>query len=159
PPFNNGEPRRFGPPYGHYPPPRTGTAMKPEISPMRYLAQLVLLTAVLMLAGCGKNGTLTGKVTYKGEPVPKATVIFLCENQQAFTVKCDEQGVYSVKLPIGKAQVGVNNVDQVAPSMMGKMMSQQQSGKDSKANIEKSIQDMQQQIGGGGVGGLITVPG
>jgi hypothetical protein len=132
--------------------------MQAEILPRCCLAQLMPLAMVLLLFGCGTNGTLTGKVTYKGEPMPRATVSFLCENQQAFTVKCDDKGDYTIKLPIGRAQVVVNNVDQVAPAIMGKMMTQQQGGKDATAEIAQSIQAMQMQIGSGGAGG-VAVPG
>src|SRR5262249_1295009 len=101
--------------------------MQAQISPCRCPAWLMPPTAGLVLAGCGTGGPLTGKVTYKGEPIPKATVSFLCENKQVFTVKCDDQGNYTIKLPIGTAQVVVSNIDQVAPALMGKMMAQQRS--------------------------------
>lgn len=131
--------------------------MNAEISRRRCLARLVALAAVLVLAGCGENGTLTGKVTYRGQPVPKANVYFLCEDKTSKSVKCDDLGNYTIKLPIGKAQVCVNNVDQVAPAMMSQMIAKQQSGKDTKADIEQSIKTMEKEIGDGR-GGSVAVP-
>ena len=112
--------------------------MKADLSRRRSLARLVPLIAALLLAGCGKNGTLTGKVTYRGQPVPKANVYFLCADNTSKSVKCDDQGNYTIQLPIGTAQVCVNNVDQAAPAQMAQMMAKQPSGEDAKAD-RKSV--------------------
>jgi hypothetical protein len=120
--------------------------------PRRPFASFVCLLSVLALGGCGKAGTLTGKVTYNGQPVARATVSFLAEGgKTSVTVKCDDQGVYTAVVPLGTARVGVHNVDQAAPDMMMmRMMSQatQQAGeKNAKGEIEKSVQSMQKQVG------------
>ena len=107
---------------------------------------------VILLTGCGKIGTLTGQVTYKGAPVSKATIIFLSENGRAESVKCDNDGNYKIKLPLGKARVAVHNTDQAAPTMMMQGMSksaQQSNGRRSSSDIEKGIISVQKEWAGG----------
>jgi hypothetical protein len=50
---------------------------KPRIRDWQYLGLTLLCAAALSLAGCARTGTVTGKVTYKGKPVPGAMVSFI----------------------------------------------------------------------------------
>lgn len=115
----------------------------------------------LLFAGCNSRGTLHGTVTYKGKPVPKATIAFLCSAGAVPVTIADNEGNYRVsKVPLGSAKVSVYNLTQIMPAMMGKMMSMQKdaggkdAGKDSKAGIEQ----MMKQLGGGDVGMVQMLP-
>jgi hypothetical protein len=73
------------------------------------LASSLLLTA---LAGCGPStGTVSGQVTYKGQPVPGAIVMFRPADPatNAVTAVLDADGRYSVVLPVGEVTVSVDN--------------------------------------------------
>jgi hypothetical protein len=69
------------------------------------LAILVLLLAV----GCGpKTGNVTGKVTYKGAPVPAGTVTFHGENGSVQASWITPNGGYTINgVPPGSVKVSV----------------------------------------------------
>jgi len=62
------------------------------------------------MAGCGSKGSLTGKVTYNNNPLPKgSTITFISKSDRAFVtdVKADD-GSYSIDgLPPGDYKVTV----------------------------------------------------
>jgi hypothetical protein len=72
---------------------------------------LGLLSALLFgLAGCGSSGTVSGKVLYKGNPLPAGTrVTFLHEKtDRPFTEQVNDDGTYTIeKVPPGKVKIGV----------------------------------------------------
>jgi hypothetical protein len=80
---------------------------------MRSLApRLGLLLVVLVPAGCGpRTGTVTGRVTYKGNPVPAGWVLFQPADpaQNAISAELDADGNYSVTLPAGEVTVSIDN--------------------------------------------------
>jgi len=59
------------------------------------------VTLITLVVGCGTNaGLVTGKVTYKGTPVPSATVSFLPASGEKVVAKpsiTNSEGVYTVK--------------------------------------------------------------
>jgi hypothetical protein len=125
------------------------------------LVVLIGPLAAVLFAGCGSRGTLYGTVAYKGKPVPKATIAFLCSAGAVPVTISDSEGNYRVsKVPLGQAKVSVQNLTQIMPAMMGKMMAKQKdaggkdAGKDSKAGIEQ----MMKQLGGGEDGKLLLLP-
>ena len=76
------------------------------------LGAALVLTA---LAGCGPStGTVTGQVTYKGQPVPGAIVMFRPADpaKNSVTAVLDAEGRYSVVLPVGEVTVSVDNRNQ-----------------------------------------------
>jgi hypothetical protein len=128
-----------------------------------WLRCMVLLVplAVVLLAGCGNYGTLSGTITYNGKAVPKATITFLCSTGAVPVTNSDEEGHYRVsKVPRGPAKISVHNLTQIMPIMMGKMMGKQKdaggkdSGKDSKAGIDQ----MMKQFGAAGDSKLLILP-
>lgn len=79
---------------------------------MRRLALLCLLALPLSLlaAGCGKEGTVSGKVYYKGELLKGGMVTFFPESAKAgdFRSPIGEDGSYSIpKVPPGSAKIAV----------------------------------------------------
>lgn len=70
------------------------------ICQLRYVVTLLLLTA---LAGCGSSSnpaSVTGKVTYEGQPAASGRVMFVNEGQasQIFIGLLDQQGQYELKM-------------------------------------------------------------
>ncbi len=61
------------------------------------------------LSGCGaKSGTISGKVTYKGNPVGGGTVTFLDSKQRAASSPIGADGSYSIeKVAPGPVKIGV----------------------------------------------------
>lgn len=74
----------------------------------RPILPLLALTATL-ISGCGAGkGSLEGKITYKGKPLPVGTVSVFAEGNQVFSGKIEPNGSYRVvDVPAGKATVTV----------------------------------------------------
>jgi hypothetical protein len=75
---------------------------------------LIATAAVLFLAGCNNKGTVTGKVTLNGQPLPGGLVYVSSEapETEAFAAAPNggirKDGTYTVRnVPIGKARITV----------------------------------------------------
>lgn len=81
---------------------------------------LALLVAV---AGCGpKTGTVSGKVTYKGEPLKGGNVIFASEKGQSLLAPIGEDGTYTIQnVPVGEAKIAVKTKHLGIVAAMAKM--------------------------------------
>jgi hypothetical protein len=67
---------------------------------------LVLLMAAA--AGCGSSGTVSGKVTYKGQPLGGGNVVFYAEGKASQTSPISPDGSYSIsKIPAGPVKISV----------------------------------------------------
>jgi hypothetical protein len=68
-----------------------------------------LVLAVLLVAGCGTpKGSISGKVTYKGQPLTSGTVTFLGSDNSVATSPIDAEGNYSIaKVAAGPAKITV----------------------------------------------------
>src|SRR5918993_690853 len=78
----------------------------------RFAPRLGLLILLPVLAGCGqKLGQVSGKVTYKGQPVPAGWVTFRPADPalNAVPVELTEDGTFLVELPAGEVTVTVDN--------------------------------------------------
>jgi hypothetical protein len=76
-------------------------------APQATLLVLLLLTAV----GCGSQsgGTVTGKVTYRGEVVPAGIVFFFGSGEQAVSAQIAADGSYEASgVPLGDVKIAVN---------------------------------------------------
>jgi hypothetical protein len=74
-------------------------------------AGLGLAAALLTAAACGPGlRPVTGKVTWKGQPISKAALVFQGPAAPAdgITANSDEEGVYQVGLPAGPYQVTIS---------------------------------------------------
>ena len=82
---------------------------------MRFLAPRLGLFALLpVLAGCApKAGHVTGKVTYKGNPVPAGWVQFRPADpaRNPVTVELKEDGSFEADLPAGEVAVTIDTRD------------------------------------------------
>jgi hypothetical protein len=74
----------------------------------RLKAAFWLLPLLACLAGCG-SPKVSGKVTYKGEPLHMGTVLFTAANGWTGTSQINEDGTYSIaNVPPGLAKVAVD---------------------------------------------------
>jgi hypothetical protein len=72
---------------------------------------LAALLLALVLAGCSGKGTISGRVIYKGQPLPSGAVAFYGAGNSVRTTQIDAQGNYSVTgVPAGPAKVCVITV-------------------------------------------------
>ena len=76
---------------------------------LRFAAPGLLLFLCLSATGCGgSNGSVSGKVSYKGEPLGGGTVLFYSEGQATVTSPIGLDGSYQIdKIPAGPVQIGV----------------------------------------------------
>ncbi len=92
------------------PPERRQAHMRPTLpcGSRRLAAGLLMLSLLPCLAGCGSS-KVSGKVTYKGEPVPMGTVLITAANGWTGTGHINEDGTYSIlNVPPGLAKVAVD---------------------------------------------------
>lgn len=80
---------------------------------MRLLSPRVgLLFIFPLLAGCGvRTGHVTGKVTYKGSPLPAAVIQFRPADpaQNSISVELKDDGSFEADLPAGEVMVAIDN--------------------------------------------------
>jgi hypothetical protein len=90
------------------------------------LKQASLVLALFGVAGLVlSRASATGKVTYKGKPVPYALVVMM-NGQSSATGAADAHGNYTVmNAPPGKVRVGVNTAAGRGMQMSAMMASQQ----------------------------------
>ena len=68
------------------------------------------LAAAVMLTGCGDlpRGSLHGTLTFKGEPLAGATVMFFGKDNQVYRADLTKEGTYTVSgVPLGPIRVAV----------------------------------------------------
>ena len=109
----------------------------------RLIGASLLGVLLVVMAGCGSKGSLTGKVTYNDTPLAKgARLTFISANDRAFstTISTDD-GSYSIDgLPVGEYKVIV------APPTEPNMPKVVQGGEQNKMTKDKKG------IWGGGTG-------
>lgn len=75
---------------------------------LRLAAPGFCLLVCLAATGCGGKGSVTGKVSYKGEPLGGGTVLFYSEGQGTASSPIGPDGSYKVdKVPAGEVKIGV----------------------------------------------------
>ncbi len=72
----------------------------------------VLLCGLVTAAGCGSpKGTVSGKVTFKGQPLPGGTISFVPEKGGAVTADIQEDGSFTApNVPTGPAKITVETM-------------------------------------------------
>jgi hypothetical protein len=75
------------------------------------LTSLVVIFA-LCAPGCGGpfTGTVSGKVTYKGNPVPGGIITFIHPDGRNPETRIQEDGTYTIDAPGGDVKVTVNTI-------------------------------------------------
>ena len=83
----------------------------------RLAAVAALALAVQALPGCGRQaGSVSGKVTLKGQPVPGGTVTFLGADDRAASCPIEADGTYTIdRVAVGVAKVAVAPPVSAAP--------------------------------------------
>jgi hypothetical protein len=75
---------------------------------VRSAGRLTLLASALLLAGCAGKGQVSGKVKYKGEPLPAGTITFYDRANRAVSSAIGPDGGYSVdQVASGPVKVSV----------------------------------------------------
>ena len=82
-----------------------------------------LMVLVCLATGCAPPlGTVSGKVTYRNQIVPGGWVLFTTTNPSgAHQTPIDETGHYEITLPVGDAQICVDNRDLGPPPKAPKL--------------------------------------
>jgi hypothetical protein len=63
---------------------------------------------LLLAAGCNSRGSISGKVLYKGKPMPGGKVLFIHEKKGAFSALIHPDGTYSfTDIPTGQVKIAV----------------------------------------------------
>lgn len=75
----------------------------------RLVGGLALCILLPLLAGCGRGwANVSGKVSYKGQPLSKGSIIFYDEANQAVTSPIAADGSYAVsKVAAGKVKIAI----------------------------------------------------
>lgn len=83
--------------------------MPSMISALRRVAcPASVLLALLAALGCGGSATVSGKVTYKGEPLPWGSVVIYGADGKVESGRISPDGAYAVhKAPVGDVKMAV----------------------------------------------------
>jgi hypothetical protein len=75
----------------------------------RSLQSYVVLFGLLAAAGCGSKGTISGKLSYRGQQLPTGSrIIFQVETGAVFSGNIRADGSYTVdKIPPGPVQIAI----------------------------------------------------
>jgi hypothetical protein len=87
------------------------SALVRSLTPRR-CAVVLLAVALPLAAGCGsKKGDVSGKITYKGQPLPYGSIQFLSP-AGAFVGEIGSDGIYSVAgVPSGTSKISITCQD------------------------------------------------
>jgi hypothetical protein len=91
---------------------------------VRRSAGPLALAALLGAAGCQSYGDVTGKVTYKGQPLKGGSVTFTTPGKGSVSAPIGEDGSYTAShVPAGDAKIAVEtkSVGPPAPTSVGGM--------------------------------------
>jgi hypothetical protein len=78
----------------------------------RFATRLGLLLVLAVAAGCGPGrGKVSGRVLYRGAPLPGGVVTFRPADarQNPVSAPIDEEGRYEAVLPVGEVAVSIDN--------------------------------------------------
>jgi len=91
----------------------------PRLSGWSFLVVALVLAAC---AGCGTStGTVSGQVTFKGQPIPKGTITFVPKEKKIRPAAgVIQNGKYSVEVPVGDVAIAVNVPSMKPPVEKGK---------------------------------------
>ncbi len=91
---------------------------------------LAVLLVGMLLWGCTRPGEkqaeVSGKVTYRGKPLPGGVIVFSGVNGYTARSVISPEGAYKLKAPIGKVQISIDN-RMLDPNNMRKKTAEQRS--------------------------------
>jgi len=110
----------------------------------RACAGLLLLGLMALSVGCSTNtkarGTVKGKVTFSGTPLPSGTVAFYGANNTLGSASIEKDGTYAIPdAPLGQVRISVTVPKPPPPGMMGPGMAASKSIKSVDPESGKSI--------------------
>jgi hypothetical protein len=122
----------------------------------RSLRWPALLTAALLLAGCAPGrGQVSGKVKYKGQPLPNGTITFYDQKNNTVSSAIGPDGSYSVqKVVAGPVKISVMVPMDIsfmgeklssgpkAPALPAKYSDQEKSGLDFEVKAGDQVHDV-----------------
>jgi hypothetical protein len=75
----------------------------------RFTVPMLCLLLCLAVTGCGSSGSVSGKVSYKGEPLGGGVVVFTStEGKSSASAQIGPDGQYSIdKIPAGPVKISV----------------------------------------------------
>jgi hypothetical protein len=85
---------------------------------VHWAGRLAVMAAALLLAGCAGKGQVSGKVKYKGEPLPTGTITFYDRANKTVSSAIGPDGSYSVE-PVAAGPVKVSVVMPMPIYMIG----------------------------------------
>jgi hypothetical protein len=113
----------------------------------RVVAKGLCLCGILLVAGCGGNGVVSGKVLYQGKAVRGGMVSFIPEGGGVMSSPIEEDGSYTVRgVPPGAVKIIVET-DSVRPRSAVQGGSKQGGA---KGQPPKMTQDKMKKFGEGG---------
>jgi hypothetical protein len=81
----------------------------------RVVAGGLYLCGILLAAGCGGKGVVSGKVLYKGQPVRGGNVSFIPEGGGVMSSPIEEDGNYTIQnVPVGRVTITLET-DSIRP--------------------------------------------
>jgi hypothetical protein len=116
---------------------KRGPVLKTRIS-----VAMMLLFGLLLVVGCGPSGPnrvkVSGKVTYKGQPVPTGSVTFLSEHNLIESSPI-VNGDYSIaRAPVGNVKVGISTPS-ISSAVESMQLKQKVEGKSREATGAKAV--------------------
>ena len=95
----------------------------------RRSVSLLVAGLLLLVVGCGSRGTVTGTVSYKGQPIPAGTIVFTPDSGEPAVNAPIADGKYTAdKVPPGPAKVSVSSTVAEGGGMTPMQMALQKSG-------------------------------
>lgn len=68
----------------------------------------LVLLLLLAVGGCGKSGQISGKVKYKGKPLPSGRIVFFnSADRQVASASISSDGSYAATVPSGTLKLAV----------------------------------------------------
>ena len=109
-----------------------------------FVEAVLLVLLALALAGCSQpKATITGKVTYKGEPVNAGTVSFFGPRDQVASAPIRPDGGYEVSgAPLGEVKITVTTPPPMPPPEQlanNPMVRERREGRSDVAPVAKTV--------------------
>jgi hypothetical protein len=109
----------------------------------RLLLPLLCLLLGLSATGCGGTGTVSGKVTYKGKPVPSGTITFQGSDGNPVSAQLDKEGNYTARnVKTGDAKVTITAIDESKMLEFAEALKKQRRGEGPKPGDKPVIPQM-----------------
>jgi hypothetical protein len=74
----------------------------------RRVSLTLMIASIGLVCGCGSSATVSGKVSFDGRPVTYGSVIFLCDDNTAYSTAIQPDGTYRLEqIRSGDVKIGV----------------------------------------------------